>query len=448
VLKTREDASALHEARWWEPEHGASVPRAGGLGQGGAASQGVASHGGVGQGEVASQGVASHGGMGQGEVASQGTASQVGGAAQRGDVSHVGGGATKRVHCYLCPRHCHIGDGQAGFCFIRENRGGKLYSLGYAHPAALQIDPIEKKPLNHFLPGTRVFSMGTAGCNMGCFFCQNWDISKSRSDQVRSSYVPPEDVAQLAIRNGCPSIAFTYNEPTIWGEYVVDICQAAKEYGLKTVMVSNGYITREAFHDIYDHIDAANIDLKAFTENFYGRVTLTHLQPVLETLQWLKNETNVWFEITNLIIPTLNDATSETRQLAEWVLEHLGPDVPLHFTAFHPDFKLRDKPPTPPQTIHAARAIALEVGLHYVYEGNIHNDGHSDDAHTLCPSCNAMLIRRSWHSVLENRLKDGCCPSCGLAIPGRWTNREGELSRRPFHNATSAAANRHSELNL
>ena len=216
--------------------------------------------------------------------------------------------ADGKAHCYLCPRHCHIGAGQAGFCFIRVNEGGKLYSLGYAHPAAMQIDPIEKKPLNHFLPGTKVFSMGTAGCNMGCFFCQNWDISKSRADQVGSSYVPPEDVVLLAIRNGCPSIAFTYNEPTIWGEYVIDICAAAKEYGLNTVMVSNGYITYDAFHDIYDHVDAANIDLKAFTENFYGRITLTHLQPVLDTLQWLKNETNVWFEITNLIIPTLNDA--------------------------------------------------------------------------------------------------------------------------------------------
>jgi pyruvate formate lyase activating enzyme len=445
MLKSVEDASALHEARWWEPEQGASVAKGGGAMQGVAAPRGeVALHG-----EVVSQGsAAQRNGASQGGLAAQDKV------AARGKVASQGSAAgTKRVHCYLCPRHCHIGDGQAGFCFIRENRGGKLYSLGYAHPAALQIDPIEKKPLNHFLPGTRVFSMGTAGCNMGCFFCQNWDISKSRSDQVHSTYMPPEDVVQLAIRNGCPSIAFTYNEPTIWGEYVIDIAQAAREYGLKTVMVSNGYITREAFHDIYDHIDAANIDLKAFTENFYGRVTLTHLQPVLETLQWLKNETNVWFEITNLIIPTLNDATSETRQLAEWVLEHLGPDVPLHFTAFHPDFKLRDKPATPPETIHAARAIAQEVGLHYVYEGNIHNDGHSDGAHTACPSCKALscdatLIRRSWHSVLENRLKDGCCPSCGLAIPGRWTNPERELSRRPSRNAISATANRHSELNL
>ena len=205
---------------------------------------------------------------------------------------------------------------------------------------------------------------------------------------------------QLAIEYGCPSIAFTYNEPTIWGEYVIDICQAAKAYGIKTVMVSNGYITREAFHDIYDHVDAANIDLKAFTENFYGRTTLTHLQPVLDTLKWLKNETNVWFEITNLMIPTLNDAPAETRALAEWILDNLGPDVPLHFTAFHPDFKLRDKPRTPPETLHAARAIALEVGLHYVYEGNI----RSDAANTTCPSCKSLLIRRSWHDVQENRL--------------------------------------------
>jgi pyruvate formate lyase activating enzyme len=323
-----------------------------------------------------------------------------------------------RVHCYLCPRHCHIGPGQSGFCFIRANQGGRLYSLGYASPAALQVDPIEKKPLNHFLPGTKVFSLGTAGCNMGCFFCQNWDISKSKSDQVHSTHLPPEDVPALARQYGCPSIAFTYNEPTIWGEYVVDICRAAKEQGISTVMVSNGYITREAFHDIYDHVDAANIDLKAFTENFYGKITLTHLKPVLDMLEWLKRETDVWFEITNLMIPTLNDDPQETRRLADWILEHLGPDVPLHFTAFHPDFKLQDKPPTPPETLHRARAIALEAGLHYVYEGNIVTDG----GNTACPGCGTLLVRRSWHNVLENRLQDGACPNCGLAIPGRWKN--------------------------
>jgi pyruvate formate lyase activating enzyme len=326
-----------------------------------------------------------------------------------------------RLHCYLCPRHCHIGEGQAGFCFIRVNQGGKLYSLGYASPAALQIDPIEKKPLNHFLPGTRVFSLGTAGCNMGCSFCQNWNISKSQSDQVHSTHIPPEDIVALAIRYGCPSIAFTYNEPTIWGEYVIDICLAAREAGIHTVMVTNGYITREAFHDIYDHVDAANVDLKAFTENFYGRVTLTHLQPVLDVLTWLKQETNVWFEITNLLIPTLNDDPGEIRRLSEWIVEHLGPEVPLHFTAFHPDFKLRDKPGTPPETLHAARKIALNAGLHYVYEGNI----HSDAAHTYCPGCGQILIRRSWHDVAENVIRDGACPFCRRAIPGRWTNPQG-----------------------
>jgi pyruvate formate lyase activating enzyme len=348
-----------------------------------------------------------------------------------------------RVHCYLCPRHCHIGEGQGGFCFIRVNQGGKLYSLGYASPAALQIDPIEKKPLNHFLPGTRVFSLGTAGCNMGCFFCQNWDISKSKADQVRSAHIPPEDIVALAIRYGCPSIAFTYNEPTIWGEYVIDICQAAREAGVRTVMVTNGYVTREAFHDIYDHVDAANVDLKAFTEGFYGRTTLTHLQPVLDTLVWLKEETNVWFEITNLLIPDLNDDPREIRQLSDWVLEHLGPDVPLHFTAFHPDFKLRDKPGTPPETLHAARKIALDAGLHYVYEGNIHH-GAGD---TICPGCAKVLIRRSWHEVLENSLRGGACPACGQAIPGRWTSAPTPPS--PHAEAASRrVASKYGALNL
>jgi len=321
-----------------------------------------------------------------------------------------------RVHCFLCPRHCHIGEGQSGFCFIRVNRGGKLYSLGYGAPAALQVDPIEKKPLNHFLPGSRVFSMGTAGCNMGCFFCQNWDISKSRQDQVNARDVPPEEVPQLALRYGCDSIAFTYNEPTIWGEYIIDICRAAKSSGLKTVMVTNGYITREAFHDIYDHIDAANVDLKAFTENFYGKITLTHMQPVLDTLLLLKKETPVWFEITNLMIPDLNDDPDETRKLADWILNNLGPDIPLHFTAFHPDFKLQNKPPTPPETLHRARRIALEAGLHYVYEGNIVTDAGS----TFCPNCKLRVIRRSWHKVEENLLKEGKCPRCACVIPGVW----------------------------
>jgi pyruvate formate lyase activating enzyme len=307
--------------------------------------------------------------------------------------------------------------------------------------------------------------MGTAGCNMGCFFCQNWDISKSRHDQVRSQPVTPEDVPLLALKYGCDSIAFTYNEPTIWGEYAIDICRAAKTYGLKTVMVSNGYITREAFHDIYDHIDAANIDLKAFTENFYGKTTLTHLAPVLDTLQWLKNETNVWFEITNLMIPGLNDDPEETRKLAQWILEKLGPDVPLHFTAFHPDFKLRDKPRTPPETLHNARRIARDVGLHYVYEGNIYSDG----ANTLCPKCGELLVRRSWHDVLENHLKVSgdpgnanlpiggsqtaiqqkgvLCSHCGFLIAGIWTGGARRVPGLRAHNAEPTSS-RYPHLNL
>jgi pyruvate formate lyase activating enzyme len=282
--------------------------------------------------------------------------------------------------------------------------------------------------------------MGTAGCNMGCSYCQNWAISKSKQDQSRSIEIPPQDVPALARRYGCPSIAFTYNEPTIWGEYVVDICRAARAEGLKTVMVTNGYITREAFHDVYDHVDAANVDLKSFTETFYGRVTLTHLQPVLDTLMWLKRETSVWFEITNLLIPRLNDDADETRRLVAWIAENLGPDVPLHFTAFHPDFKLHDRPPTPPETLHRARTIALEEGLHYVYEGNIR--GAAGD--TRCPSCSARLIERDWHRVILNRLRSGACPDCGEAVAGRWEIPSASAAASPnLH-----ILNRYDALNL
>ena len=325
----------------------------------------------------------------------------------------------RKVVCNLCPRYCKIGDGQAGFCFIRKNDGGKLVTLGYGHPAAIQVDPIEKKPLNHFLPGTEIFSMGTAGCNMGCFFCQNWDISKARSDQVNSTDLTPEMVVKNALRYGCPSIAFTYNEPTIWAEYVVDISRIAHERGLKTVMVTNGYITPEAFHDVYSFIDAANVDLKAFTEDFYGRITLTHLAPVLETLKRLKNETSVWFEITNLMIPTLNDSEEETKQLAGWILENLGDEVPLHFTAFHPDFKLRDKSRTPHETIHRARHLAMEMGLKYVYEGNVLC---AESQTTYCPQCKKGLIRRSWHDLLAFDVTPaGACKFCGARIAGHFS---------------------------
>jgi pyruvate formate lyase activating enzyme len=333
--------------------------------------------------------------------------------------------ADGRLHCYLCPRHCHIGEGQSGFCFIRKNEGGRLLQLGYGRPAALAMDPVEKKPLNHFFPGTKILSMGTAGCNMGCSFCQNWDISKAKSDQVNALTLSAENVVEVALEHRAPHIAFTYNEPTIWGEYVVDIAREAHDAGLNTVMVSNGYITREAFFDIYRYIDAANIDLKAFTEEFYGKITLTHLQPVLDTLKWLRHETGVWFEITNLIIPTMNDGDAEFQELCDWVLENLGDDVPLHFTAFHPDFKLQDKPATPPETLHRARKLAMRMGLKYVYEGNIYSDG----ANTICPGCKQIVITRSWHSVMANRLKDGCCANCGTRIAGVFTRAEAEKRR-------------------
>jgi pyruvate formate lyase activating enzyme len=334
-----------------------------------------------------------------------------------------------RLHCYLCPRHCHIGEGQTGFCFIRKNEGGRLVQLGYGRPAALQMDPIEKKPLNHFFPGTKILSMGTAGCNMGCFFCQNWDISKAKSDQVNSASLTADQVVELALQHGSPSIAFTYNEPTIWSEYAIDIARVAHQEGINTVMVSNGYITREAFFDVYQHMDAANIDLKAFTENFYSKITLTHLEPVLEVLKWLRHETEVWFEITNLIIPTLNDDDREFRRLCDWVLQNLGDDVPLHFTAFHPDFKLRDKPPTPPETLHRARQLAFEMGLKFVYEGNIWSDG----GNTLCPGCKRAIIRRSWHAILSNDLRDGACKHCGTRIPGVFSKAEAMRRRGAGH---------------
>ncbi|HVJ06110.1 MAG TPA: AmmeMemoRadiSam system radical SAM enzyme [Candidatus Saccharimonadales bacterium] len=322
-----------------------------------------------------------------------------------------------RIHCYLCPRHCHIGEGQHGFCFIRENVSGELVQLGYGRPASMAIDPVEKKPLFHFHPGSAILSMGTAGCNLGCQFCQNFDISKARSVQQNSGSMSPEQIVDLAIDHGTPSIAFTYNEPTIWAEFVIDIARAAHEAGLNTVMVSNGYITRDAFFDVYKHIDAANIDIKGFTENFYSKVTLSHFGPVLDVLRWLRNETNVWFEMTNLIIPGLNDTPEETNQLCDWILRELGDDVPLHFTAFHPDFKMMDRERTPPATIHSARKLAQARGLKFVYEGNIVTP---EGGNTVCPHCGHTIIRRSWHQVESCEIAQGRCMHCQTVIPGRF----------------------------
>ena len=324
-----------------------------------------------------------------------------------------------QLRCLLCPRYCLIGEGKAGFCFVRRNQDGKLYSLAYAHPSALQVDPIEKKPLSHFLPGTNILSLGTAGCNMGCRFCQNWDLSKAKLTQRAAQELSPEDAVELAIKHNCRSLAFTYNEPTIWGEYAIELSRLGRLRGLKSVMVTAGYITQQALLDVYEFIDAANIDLKSFREDFYQQYVKAELQPVLDALVTLRNDTDVWLELTTLLIPTLNDSNEELGELCRWVVDHLGPDTPLHLTAFHPDFKLNDLPRTPSATLSRARDIAQGCGLHYVYTGNVHDPAGQT---TYCPKCNEAVIERDWHAVRAVRLKNGACSYCGETIAGHFSD--------------------------
>ncbi len=335
-----------------------------------------------------------------------------------------------KLECYLCPRLCEIPEGKAGFCFIRKNVGGRLLSLGYGRSTGFAVDPVEKKPLNHFLPGTNVLSFGTAGCNLGCKFCQNWDISKVRLDERRSETGSPADVVELALRSGCSGIAYTYNDPVIWAEYAIDIARLARQAGLKNVFVTAGFVSPEARPDVFRYMDAANVDLKAFTEDFYRHVTLSHLEPVKDTLLWLKRETRVWFEITTLLIPGHNDADDEIAAECDWIAESLGPEVPLHFTAFHPDFKMLDVPPTPPTTLRRARERALRAGIRHCYVGNVHDrDGQT----TFCPSCGAALIRRDWHAILSYRLDGNRCGECGEQIAGVF--REGGHSTGDIRSA-------------
>jgi len=320
-----------------------------------------------------------------------------------------------KILCTLCPRYCKIGEGQPGFCYIRQNIEGKLYTIGYGRPTGFAIDPIEKKPLNHFLPGSTILSFGTAGCNLGCKFCQNWSMSKAKLDDLNSLDVSPEGVVELAKSYRTPSIAFTYNDPTIFGEYVIDISKIAQEEGIKSVMVTAGYIDKEARKDVYKYIDAANVDLKGFTERFYWKNTYSHLDDVLDTLIWLKNETDVWFEITTLLIPDENDSSEEVKQECDWILKNLGDSIPLHFTAFHPDFKMIDKERTPERTLTKARKIANDSGIKFCYVGNVHNlEGQT----TYCPNCKEKLIKRDWHSVISNNIINGKCRKCGQVIEG------------------------------
>ncbi|MBS1108658.1 MAG: Radical Pyruvate-formate lyase-activating enzyme like protein [Anaeromyxobacteraceae bacterium] len=323
-----------------------------------------------------------------------------------------------RLRCTLCPRECRLGDGQAGFCFVRQNVGGEMALLAYGKSTGFAVDPIEKKPLFHFLPGTEVLSFGTVGCNMGCRFCQNWNTSKARSSERYMETRTPEQVVDLAVSAGCPSIAFTYNDPIIWAEWAIDVAREARRRGIRTVFVTSGFVKEKAREEIFSWMDATNVDLKAFTEEFYAKVTLSHLAPVLETLEWLARDGRVWTEVTNLLIPGLNDDPAETRRLSEWIGARMGPDVPLHFSAFHPAWKMMDRPRTPPETLTRARRIAREVGLRHVYTGNVHD---SDGQTTFCPRCGKAVLVRDWNTVRRNRLgPGGKCRDCGERIAGRF----------------------------
>ena len=329
----------------------------------------------------------------------------------------------EKILCNLCPRNCVLRDGQRGFCFVRQNIEGQMVLTTYGRSSGFCIDPIEKKPLSHFYPGTSVLSFGTAGCNLGCKFCQNWSISKSREFDRLQDQASPKSIAQAARRLKCKSVAFTYNDPVIFAEYAIDTAIACREAGIFNVAKTAGYITDEARPEFYKYMDAANVDLKAFTEDFYKKLTLSALKPVLETLLYLKKETTIWFEITNLLIPEENDSDQELHAMTEWIAQNLGLDVPLHFTAFHPDFRMMDKSPTPLQTLKRAQSIALSKGLRYVYTGNVHDP---QGASTYCPGCKNVLIERDWHELgAYNLVNKNQCSFCHTIIPGVFDDRPG-----------------------
>jgi pyruvate formate lyase activating enzyme len=333
-----------------------------------------------------------------------------------------------RIQCDLCPRACKLREGQRGVCFVRARQGDQVVLTSYGRSSGFCVDPIEKKPLNHFLPGSPVLSFGTAGCNLACRFCQNWDISKSKEMDTLADTASPESIAATAVRLGCASVAFTYNDPVIFHEYAIDVADACRRRGLRAVAVTAGYVCPEPRAEFYVHMDAANVDLKGFTEDFYRHVCAGQLGAVLDTLQYLKHETDVWFEITNLLIPDANDGDRELDAMTAWVVEHLGPDVPMHFTAFHPDFKMLDRPPTPPATLARARAIAVANGVRYAYTGNVHDPGGSS---TYCPGCQARVVERDWYRLGEYQLSnDGHCQACGTLIPGVYAGPPGPWGRR------------------
>ncbi len=321
-----------------------------------------------------------------------------------------------RVQCDVCPRACKLQEGQRGLCFVRAREHDRIVLTTYGRSSGFCVDPIEKKPLNHFLPGSAVLSFGTAGCNLSCRFCQNWDISKSRDTDTLAHEASPETIARAAAALGCRSVAFTYNDPVVFMEYAMDVADACRAHGIRAVAVTAGYVCPEPRREFYRHIDAANVDLKSFSEAFYHGVTVGHLAPVLDTLEYLAHETEVWLEITTLLIPGHNDSDDELDRLTGWVVDRLGPDVPLHFTAFHPDWKMRDVPPTPPSTLTRARRIALANGVHHAYTGNVHDAAGGS---TYCRACGAVLIERDWYVIGAYRLTDdGRCRRCGEPCVG------------------------------
>jgi pyruvate formate lyase activating enzyme len=332
-----------------------------------------------------------------------------------------------RLQCDLCPRHCTLQSGQRGFCFIREAQGDDIVLTSYGRASGFCIDPIEKKPLNHFYPGTSVLSFGTAGCNLGCRFCQNWDISKAREMDRLTERAAPESIVDAAVRAGCRSIAYTYNDPVTFAEYAIDTAEAARERGIQNVAVTAGYISAQAREAFFAPMDAANVDLKAFTEGFYEKLCFAELGPVLDTLVYLRHETNVWLELTTLLIPGHNDGEAEVEQLCRWAHEHLGPEVPLHFTAFHPDFKLEGVPATPPSTLMRARAQALATGIHHVYTGNVHDAAGQS---TYCKTCGKVVIERDWYALGAFRVARGGCAHCGTTLAGRFEDRPGNWGAR------------------
>jgi len=333
-----------------------------------------------------------------------------------------------RMQCDLCPRDCKLHEGQRGACFVRMREGDEMLLTTYGRSSGFCIDPIEKKPLNHFYPGSSVLSFGTAGCNLACKFCQNWDISKSRDMDRLMDHASPEAIAMAAEDAGCRSVAFTYNDPVIFAEYAMDVADACHARGIKTVAVTAGYMHDAARRDFYAKMDAANVDLKAFTDDFYFKLTGSHLQPVLDTLRYLKHETDVWLEITTLLIPGENDSDEELTAMCRWIRKELGPDVPLHFSAFHPDYKMPGVPATPVRTLIRAREIALSEGLQYVYTGNVHNQ---EGDTTFCPGCQTPLVVRDWYNVERYLLSDGGhCPVCDTAIAGRFDKRAGNFGRK------------------